>query len=237
MQKVVIHDLGQVGFAEGWELQTLYRDKLIDRKRLLRNGGQVTREMTHYLIVCEHHPVFTLGKTGKVENLLVSEATLAEDGIDYHEINRGGDITFHGPGQLVLYPIFDLDYFFTDVHKYVRCLEEAVIKTLFKYDIHGERIKDFTGVWIKDSYKRTKKICAIGVHLSRWVTMHGLAFNINTDLSYFDMIVPCGIADKDKEVTSLATILGEEQDMIELKNCLIGHLGQVFEFEGVIDRR
>ena len=231
MQNVIIHDLGRIEFSEAWRIQQEYADTLIQRKRRIRSGDQVDGEMVHYLLICEHEPVFTLGKTGKPENLLISQSELKELGIGYHRINRGGDITYHGPGQIIVYPIFDLDYFFTDVHKYVRFLEEAVIRTLGDLSIAGERIKGYTGVWLKGTDEVSKKICAIGVHLSRWVTMHGLAFNVNTDLSYFDKILPCGIDESDKEVTSLADIMKKKQDIEALKLSLLRHFSELFEFE------
>lgn len=237
MQKVIIHDLGRIEFSEAWRIQQAYVDRLIQRKRRIRRGEQVPGEMVHYLLFCEHNPVFTLGKTGKPENLLISKTDLEEFGIGYHQINRGGDITYHGPGQIVVYPIFDLDYYFTDVHKYVRFLEEAVIRTLGDLSIAGERIEGYTGVWLKGSDQLSKKICAIGVHLSRWVTMHGLAFNVNTDLSYFEKILPCGIDESDKEVTSLADIKGDTQDIESVKQRLLGHFSELFEFECLFDTK
>ena len=169
-----------------------------------------------------------------MDHLLLSETTLKERGIEFYKINRGGDITFHGPGQIVGYPILDLDDFFTDIHKYVRFLEEAIIRTLEEYDLQGYREKGFTGVWLPQTVALPKrKICAIGVHLSRWVTMHGFAFNINTDLQYFRNIIPCGIEAADKDVTSLSVELGRPVDIVEVMGKLKKHFADLFEFEYV----
>ena len=170
--------------------------------------------------------MYTLGKSGLEDNLLLSKSDLTEKKIDFYPINRGGDITYHGPGQWVVYPIFDLDHFFTDIHKYLRYLEEAVIKTIADYGILGYRIEEFTGVWVGEENPR--KICALGVKSSRWVTMHGIGFNVNTDLSYFNYIIPCGI--EDKAVTSMRNELGRKMDMSEVKERLIYHLSSQFQF-------
>ena len=180
----------------------------------------------NHLIFCEHPHVYTLGKSGLEDNLLLSKSDLTEKKIDFYPINRGGDITYHGPGQWVVYPIFDLDHFFTDIHKYLRYLEEAVIKTMADYGILGYRIEEFTGVWVGEENPR--KICALGVKSSRWVTMHGIGFNVNTDLSYFNHIIPCGI--EDKAVTSMRNELGRKMDMSEVKERLIYHLSSQFQF-------
>ena len=200
--KLIIEDWGRIGYQDAWDRQTRYQQQLVDRKRTARKNGILHDEGQHFLILCEHDPVFTLGKSGDDQHLLVNEEFLKNRGITFHRINRGGDITFHGPGQLVAYPILDLEFIFTDVHRYIRSLEEIVIKTMLDYGLEGRKIKEYTGVWTGENPDR--KICAIGVHLSRWVSMHGLAFNINTDLSYFNLIVPCGIHQKDMAVTSLA---------------------------------
>ena len=181
------------------------------------------------LIFCEHPHVFTLGKTGHLSHLLVNEEQLAAKGASFYKINRGGDITYHGPGQLVGYPIFDLDNFFTDIHKYLRFLEEAVILTLAEYGIESGRINGSTGVWLDWNNPKARKICAMGVRSSRWVTMHGFAFNVNSDLDYFTNIIPCGIADK--AVTSLHKELGRPVDMIELQEKMKKHLAALFEME------
>jgi lipoyl(octanoyl) transferase len=180
--------------------------------------------------LCEHPHVYTLGKSGSMENLLLSEAQLQAAGIDFFPINRGGDITYHGPGQIVGYPILDLDYFFNDVHRYVRNLEEVIIRTLADYELEGFRINGYTGVWLGDENSNKKrKICAIGVHLSRWVTLHGWAFNVNADLQYFHNIIPCGIVDENKTVTSMQQELGMKMDMEEVKKRILVHFAVVFE--------
>ncbi len=233
MQKVVFQDLGMVSYKTAWEYQEERLKELIDRK--LRNRGlapEAREEQRHYLLFCEHPPVYTLGKSGSMDNLLLDEAGLEREGFEFFRINRGGDITYHGPGQIVGYPIFDLDCFFTDVHRYVRYLEEAVILTIAEYGLEGMRMKGFTGVWLEaEGQLPRRKICAIGVHLSRWVTMHGFAFNVNTRLSHFDNIIPCGINDKDKGVTSLSRELGRAVSTDEVKGKLRRHFAGLFGFE------
>ncbi len=211
---VQIHTIRKVDYQNVWDFQGHLVQKLIQSKRKLAEYPFV-----HHLIFCEHNPVYTIGKSGSIENLLYSEKTLKEKGIDLYKINRGGDITYHGPGQWTIYPILNLERLFRDLHKYIRLLEECVIKLLKLYKLEGLRIKEYTGVWIKDGL-RYKKICAIGVHMSRWVSMHGLALNINTDLDFFKGIVPCGINDKDKEVCSLGSILSEEVNMMDVQQKL-----------------
>jgi lipoyl(octanoyl) transferase len=171
-----------------------------------------------------------LGRSGSQENLIVSPEYLAENNIQFYKINRGGDITYHGPGQIVGYPIFDLDLFFNDVHKYVRLLEESVIQTLEHYNITGYREPGYTGVWINRGNEK-RKICAIGVHLSRWISLHGFAFNINTNLDHFNFIIPCGIKDEGKSVTSLEKELGAKQNMDEVKHILVNKMSSIFEFD------
>lgn len=234
MEKVYYIDLGRVSYRKAWDLQQSLLQELVDRKlenrRRLKEGEQAL-PIHHYLIFCEHPPVYTLGKSGSVDHLLLKEEELTAAGFEYFKINRGGDITYHGPGQVVGYPIFDLDEFFTDVHRYVRYLEEVVIRTLAEYGLEGIRIKGYTGVWLAGkSGEKARKICAIGVHLSRWVTMHGFAFNINTQLSHFNNIVPCGIQEDDKEVTSLARELGREISLDEVKDKLKAHFRSLFSF-------
>lgn len=235
MQQVVFKDLGQVSYKEAWNYQGQLRDGIIaikQQNRELRAERKAQLPIQHYLIFCEHPHVYTLGKSGSSDNLLLNEKGLNEKGVEFFKTNRGGDITYHGPGQIVGYPILDLDLFFTDVHRYVRYLEEAVILTLNDYGVEAYRIKEHTGVWLPQSGMLPKrKICAIGVHLSRWVTLHGFAFNINTDLSYFRHIIPCGINDKDKDVTSLAFELGRSVDIEEVKSKLKKHLSDLFGFE------
>ena len=221
-----VKDWGRISYKTAWDQQTVLANELIQYKR---SNDSVLPPIAHSLIFCEHNPVYTLGKSGSVENVLLNEAELEAKGIEYFKINRGGDITYHGPGQIVCYPIFDLDKIFTDVHKYVRGLEEVVIRTLAEYGIKGMRITEYTGVWLDGTDVLPKrKICAIGVHLSRWVSMHGFAFNINTDLSYFNHIIPCGIVDEDKAVTSLALELGREIDQAEVKSKILFHFSDIF---------
>lgn len=233
MQKVVYQDLGLISYKEAWDYQEERLRELVDRKLKNRKLEPEDREQQrHYLLFCEHPPVYTLGKSGSLDNLLLDEEGLKREGFEFFKINRGGDITYHGPGQVVGYPIFDLDCFFTDVHRYVRFLEEAIILTVAEYGLQGMRMDGFTGVWLEAGRQLPqRKICAIGVHLSRWVTMHGFAFNVNTELSHFDNIIPCGIDDKDKGVTSLARELGREVPMDEVKGKLRRHFASLFGFE------
>lgn len=214
-----------------WDYQTAVHKKLVDQK-LQSRSGHSSAEIFHHLLFCEHYPVFTIGKSGLQSNLLMQEDFLESIGFDFFKINRGGDITYHGPGQIVGYPIFDLEYFFTDVHRYVRSLEEAVMRTLSGYGVKAGRDPGYTGVWIDADKPAKRKICAIGVHLSRWVTMHGFAFNINTQLRHFDYIVPCGINDPSRSVTSLQKeIGGAAVPMQEVKDILKQHLAEIFGFE------
>lgn len=223
-----IIDAGMMPYQEAWDLQTRLHQELVANKR-----AGYPEPQRHYFILCEHPPVFTLGKSGSEDHLKIDEKDREEHQIEYYKINRGGDITFHGPGQLVGYPILDLDLIFTDVHKYVRSLEEVIIRVLHKYNIEGTRSDRYTGVWIgnDDVKDESKKICAIGVHLSRWVTMHGFAFNINTNLSYFDHIIPCGIADPNKSVCSLSSLLGKDVNLQEIKGQVSSEFGLVFDLD------
>jgi lipoyl(octanoyl) transferase len=228
MQKVVFRDLGLIDYKEAWDEQEKLFQGIIDIKS--RNRKEGTEEATQsHLLFCEHPHVYTLGKSGDEKNLLVNEEYLKSRGATFYKINRGGDITYHGPGQIVGYPIFDLDNFFTDIHKYLRFLEEAVIKTIAEYGLEGERSDGETGVWLDVGKPSARKMCALGVRSSRWVTMHGFAFNVNADLSYFGNIIPCGIVDK--SVTSLQKEVGHELDMEEVKAKLKGHLADIFEME------
>ena len=205
MPEVECIDLGLIDYKEAWDLQEKLFQKTVQQKIDIRNGN-TTIETSNYIIFCEHPHVYTLGKSGSEENLLLNAEQLSEKEAVYYKINRGGDITYHGPGQLVVYPILDLDYFFTDIHKYMRFLEEVVISTLKEFGIESGRYEGLTGVWIEAETPRARKICAMGVKSSRWVTMHGIGFNINTDLNYFSHIIPCGI--DDKAVTSMKQELG-----------------------------
>lgn len=229
MNKVKLLDLGMVDYKECWDLQTKLNKEIILQKRAGLSSDNDT--VNHYLILCQHPHVYTLGRSGSEENLLINEEERVDKKVSYYKINRGGDITYHGPGQIVAYPIFDLDLFFTDVHKYVRYLEEIIIKVLAEYNIEAGRIKEFTGVWLDKEPGGKRKICAIGVHLSRWVTMHGLAFNVNTGLEMFDHIIPCGIQDNDKSVTSLQQELGVKLDIDAVKDQIINAFSEQFEFE------
>ena len=224
---VTISRLGLIDYKEAWDLQEKIFKELVDLKIKNRNENTSVLPQNH-LLVCEHPHVFTLGKSGKEDHLLLDKKGLKDNEADYFKINRGGDITYHGPGQLVVYPIFDLEQFFTDIHKYMRFLEEAVILTLSEYGIFGERMEGQTGVWLGVGSPVARKICAMGVKSSRWITMHGLGFNVNADLKYFDYIVPCGISDK--SVTSMQYELGRKIDMDELSEKLVVHLSNLFDF-------
>lgn len=228
-KKVFLQDLGQKDYKDTWDYQEqLFQDTLaIKIKNRREEAGLETPN--HFLFV-EHSHVYTLGKSGDMTNLLVNENELAEKGAKFYKINRGGDITYHGPGQIVGYPIIDLENFFTDIHKYLRLLEEMVILTLAEYGLKAERSKGETGVWLDVGKPFARKICAMGVRASRWVTMHGFALNVNSDLGYFDLMIPCGI--KDKAVTSLNVELGKvEIDMEEVKQKLLRHFEVLFEAE------
>lgn len=221
-------ELGLKSYQEALAVQEKLFNQTIAIKRANRNQQQQTRT-ENYLLWVEHTPVITLGKSGKSEHLLLDENQLKKKGIEYYPTNRGGDITFHGPGQLVGYPILDLDNFFTDIHKYLRFLEEAIILTLEEYGLKGARSDGETGVWLDVGTPFVRKICAMGVKASRWVTMHGFALNINTDLSYFEYIVPCGI--QGKAVTSLEKELGRNVPFEEVKTKLKVHFADLFEAE------
>ncbi|MFQ5335350.1 MAG: lipoyl(octanoyl) transferase LipB [Flavobacteriales bacterium] len=233
MQKVALHEPGLIDYGKSCALQEALAAELISRKLKTRKGRTENAEAPlHHLILCQHPHVYTLGKSGSKDNLLISEAALLEKGVQFHHINRGGDITYHGPGQLVGYPILDLDCFFTDVHKYLRSIEEAVICTLGDFDINASRYPGFTGVWL-DAHdpQQARKVCAIGVHMSRWVTTHGFALNVNTDLSYFNSIVPCGI--KGKKVTSMQQELGKSVNIEIVGERIKHHLSEIFKLEFV----
>lgn len=222
---------GLIDYQQAWDKQEAIFKQTVDLKIANRKSAEKEEKLTpNKLIFCYHPHVYTLGKSGKQENLLLDEAGLKEKDATYYKINRGGDITYHGPGQIVGYPILDLENFFTDIHKYLRLLEEAIILTLADYGVESGRIEGLTGVWVDHiEQKDPRKICAMGVKSSRWVTMHGFAFNINTDLSYFANIIPCGI--DDKAVTSLAFELGREVNMKEVEALLQKHLINLFGLE------
>ena len=227
MPKVVFQDLGLIDYKEAWDYQEKRFNEILDVKKTNRKENRQDPTLS-YLLFCEHPHVYTLGKSGDENNLLVNENYLRSRGATFYKINRGGDITYHGPGQIVGYPILDLDNFFTDIHRYLRYLEEAIILTLSDYGINSTRSEGETGVWLELGTSNARKICALGVRCSRWVTMHGFAFNVNCDLSYFDNIIPCGIVDK--SVTSMQKELGEELDMQEVQLNLKSHLKDIFDF-------
>ncbi len=232
MRKVAVIHWPLIDYQDAWERQASYQTSLIHQKRQYAKGKIRKKLLPHKLILCEHNHVYTLGKSGKESNLLMTRKQRKAAQVNFYKINRGVDITYHGPGQLVVYPILDLDEFYTDVHRYVRTLEELVIRVLSEYGLGGIRIKNYTGVWLpKEGHKPLRKLCAIGVHLSRWVSMHGLAFNVNTQLDYFGGIVPCGISPTDKAVSSLAKELNTEVDLSEIKKKLIKHFQILFDCE------
>ena len=236
MQEVIFRDLGLIDYKEGWEYQEkLFRETIAIKSVNWKASEEERQPTSNYLLFCEHPHVYTLGKSGEKENLLLEDEQLIEKGATFYKIDRGGDITYHGPGQIVGYPIFDLDNFFTDIHKYLRFLEEAVILTLEEYGIKAGRVDGLTGVWIDgDDPVKARKICALGVRCSRWVTMHGFAFNVNAHLDYFDNIIPCGISDK--AVTSMEKELGKDLDINEVKECLLINLANIFDFDYVKDK-
>lgn len=226
---LIIEDWGFIHYEEAWKRQGLYQNYLIQRKRDPEKQNSIlVPETGHFLICCEHPHVYTIGKTGSNDHLLVNDDYLKEHNISQYNINRGGDITYHGPGQIVLYPILDLEMFFKDLHKYIRFLEEVIIRTLADLGIKAYRKPGFTGVWTGPSQNR--KICAIGIHMNRWVSMHGLAFNVSSDLKYFDFIVACGIKDKNKTVTSLEKEMGTKPDIQLIKNIVYDHFIELFQF-------
>ncbi|MBL0359408.1 MAG: lipoyl(octanoyl) transferase LipB [Chitinophagaceae bacterium] len=242
-QRVIYKDLGRVKYKDAWDYQesllqanVKVKSFWMSRERALAKGNAVAAvieegiaaDTTSYFLLCEHPPVYTLGKSGHIENMLISEAEMQQKGIEFYKINRGGDITFHGPEQVVGYPIIDLEKLYTDIGRYLRELEEVIILTLAEYGITGERSKGETGVWIEPGIAgKERKICAMGVRCSRWITMHGFALNVNTDLSYFDHIIPCGIVNK--QVTSIEKELQHKVDMQEVKEKLQRNFENVFE--------
>ena len=225
--QIQLEDLGSRDYKEVWDYQERLFKEIIDLK--IKNRREETNFATpNYLLLVEHPHVYTLGKSGDITNLLISEAQLKAKNATFYKINRGGDITYHGPGQIVGYPILDLENFFTDIHKYLRFLEETIILTLAEYGIKSERSPGETGVWLDVGTPFARKICAMGVRASRWVTMHGFAFNVNANLGYFDNIIPCGI--KEKAVTSLNVELGKaEVNMDEVKEKLLKNFSTLFK--------
>jgi lipoyl(octanoyl) transferase len=233
-REVIFQDLGTMEYQAAWD----YQEELLAQNVKIKSAqwhtaadGDVavsTGETTHHLLFVEHPPVYTLGKSGKIEHVLISDEERQKNDLGFFRINRGGDITFHGPGQIVGYPILDLEKFFTDIGKYMRCLEEVMIKTLADYGLQGDRSPGETGVWLDPGVRgRERKICAIGIRCSRWITMHGFAFNVNTNLDYFNNIIPCGI--QNKQVTSLSKEMGHEVNINDVKEKVKQHFEEVFE--------
>jgi lipoyl(octanoyl) transferase len=228
-KKIKVQDLGLKDYKDTWDYQEQLFKGILDVKSKNRRED-ANLETNNYFLFVEHPHVYTLGKSGDISNLLLNEAQLTEKGATFYKINRGGDITYHGPGQIVGYPILDLDNFFTDIHKYLRLLEEMIILTLAEYGLKAERSKGETGVWLDVGTPFARKICAMGVRASRWVTMHGFALNVNANLGYFDNIIPCGI--RGKAVTSLNVELGKKEvDMDEVKQKLLKHFNVLFKAE------
>lgn len=226
-KKIQLLDIGNKDYKETWEYQEELFKKIVDLKILNRNSDSQSLPTPNFFLYVTHPHVYTLGKSGDFSNLLLSEKQLLEKGASFYKINRGGDITYHGPGQIVGYPIIDLENFFTDIHKYLRFLEEAIILTLAEYGLKTERSSGETGVWFDVGSPFARKICALGVRASRWVTMHGFALNVNVDLGYFDNIIPCGI--RGKAVTSMHVELGREVNEEEVKKKILKHFSVLFE--------
>jgi lipoyl(octanoyl) transferase len=228
--KIELIDLGKQDYKETWDYQEKLFQGIVDIK--IENRKNNTEIVTpNYFLFVEHPHVYTLGKSGDISNLLLNEEQLAQKGATFYKINRGGDITYHGPGQIVGYPILDLDNFFTDIHKYLRFLEEVIIKTLEEYGVNSTRSEGETGVWLDVGTPFARKICALGVRTSRWVTMHGFALNVNANLGYFDNIIPCGI--KGKAVTSLEAELNRKVSFEEVKSKILKHFTKLFKAEFV----
>jgi len=240
-QRIYFQDLGQMAYKDAWDYQEQLLGENVTikgRLRLAAEAGEPIEglQTVHHLLFVEHPPVYTLGKSGDPAHVLLSEENLAARGIEYFQTNRGGDITYHGPGQLVGYPILDLEHFYTDIGRYLRNVEEVVIRTLADYGLKGERSAGETGVWLDpDKLGKARKICAIGVRSSRWVTMHGFALNVNTDMDYFSFIIPCGIVGK--QVTSLEKELGYAVDEKEVKQKVRHYFEEIFEAELVENTR
>lgn len=230
---VFIKDLGLIEYGRAWELQDVFMQENLQKKAAWFQSPDIENKpgpaTVNYFLFCEHPHVYTIGKSGHMENLLVNDSRLKELNVSFYKTNRGGDITYHGHGQIVGYPILDLEQFFTDLGKYMRYLEEVIIKVLAHYGIKGDRLDGSTGVWLDPGTASARKICAMGVRSSRWVTMHGFALNVNTDLKYFDYIVPCGISDK--SVTSISKELGRVVDEREVKDLILSEFANVFGTE------
>jgi len=233
-KKVQFQDLGLKDYKETWDYQEKLFQEILEIKSQNRKDEKNQQETPNYFLFVEHPHVYTLGKSGHIENMLLNEEQLKAKNATFYKINRGGDITYHGPGQVVGYPILDLDNFFTDIHKYLRFLEEVIIKTLADYGLKGTRSEGETGVWLDVGTPFARKICAMGVRASRWVTMHGFALNVNSDLGYFDNIIPCGI--RGKAVASLNVELGVEKvDEAEVKQKILRYFQELFEAKILID--
>lgn len=231
-RNILLKDLSLKDYKETWHYQTELLQEIVDTKISNRRNSKTKTTKNHFLFV-EHPHVYTLGKSGDLSNLLLNETQLKEKGATFYKINRGGDITYHGPGQIVGYPILDLENFFTDIHKYLRLLEETIILTIAEYGIKGTRSEGETGVWLDVGTPFARKICAMGIRSSRWVTMHGFALNANADLGYFDNIIPCGI--RGKAVTSMEAELDKKVDIEEVKTKILKHFKTLFEVENFIN--
>lgn len=228
MNEVIVKDWGIIEYGAAWELQEGYLKKGLEVKSArFHDPAAATQPIAHYLFLCQHPNVYTLGKSGVQENLLINDQRMKDLEVTFYKTNRGGDITYHGPGQMVAYPVLDLEQFYTDLGRYMRSLEEAVILTLQEFGITAGRLPGATGVWLDPDTEHARKICAMGVKSSRWITIHGLALNVNTDLQYFNYIVPCGIVDKG--VTSMEKELGHKVDEEEVKHIFLEKFAQVFE--------
>jgi lipoyl(octanoyl) transferase len=231
-KKIILRDIGKSSFSDAWEYQEDIFKKIIDQK-IKNRSNENKMETNNFLIITEHDPVYTIGKSGDISNLLLNDDEMKTQGIEFYKINRGGDITYHGPGQIMGYPIIDLDNFFTDINFYLRKLEEVIINTLESYDLEGFTIKGETGVWVKDNNGLSKKVCAFGIRASRWVTMHGFSFNVNPELNYFKNIIPCGITDKG--VTSVSELINRNIEMTEIKQILYKNFAESFSAKLVFE--
>jgi lipoyl(octanoyl) transferase len=231
-KKIILRDIGKSSFSDAWEYQEDIFKKIIDQK-IKNRSNENKMETNNFLIITEHNPVYTIGKSGDISNLLLNDDEMKTQGIEFYKINRGGDITYHGPGQIMGYPIIDLDNFFTDINLYLRKLEEVIINTLKSYDLEGFTIKGETGVWVKDNNGLSKKVCAFGIRASRWVTMHGFSFNVNPELNYFKNIIPCGITDKG--VTSVSELKNRNIEMNEIKQILYKNFAESFSAKLVFE--
>jgi lipoyl(octanoyl) transferase len=231
-KKIILRDIGKSSFSDAWEYQEDIFKKIIDQK-IKNRSNKNKMETNNFLIITEHEPVYTIGKSGDISNLLLNDDEMKTQGIEFYKINRGGDITYHGPGQIMGYPIIDLDNFFTDINLYLRILEEVIINTLKSYDLEGFTIKGETGVWVKDNNGLSKKVCAFGIRASRWVTMHGFSFNVNPELNYFKNIIPCGITDKG--VTSVSELKNRNIEMNEIKQILYKNFAESFNAKLVFE--